>query len=394
MNNFFKNIISKTIKLFFFILSPLILSLIFIIYPFKKIRIGSLPTQRIGHLSQETELYLSSKKKKYFDIFFTQKKICNLTLYFLIKKKLFILSGDILWPIFILIKKLSIYSNFFDNFLIKTSVLDSLNKFSNKRKFKLEKSQIEKGENFLNKIGINKRDKIVLLCIRDGKYLKKNFLKNYTYHNYRNCSPKNFKSAIDHLLKKGYYVFRMGQDTKDNLNINHKNFINYSKYYRNDFMDIYLSYRCEFNISTSTGIDGVSSYIFKKPLLVTNIVPLKDISQYATSKIFFLLFKEYMNVRNNKKLNFSEIKKKKLFNLYTSNEFERAEIKLIENDKLTIKNSVKEMIEVLKKRKKINSSFFWKKYEEIFETTKQGLYKKSVANVSKNFIEKRVYLLK
>ena len=101
-----------------------------------------------------------------------------------------------------------------------------------------------------------------------------------------------------------------------------------------------------------------------------------------------------MNVRNNKKLNFSEIKKKKLFNLYTSNEFERAEIKLIENDKLTIKNSVKEMIEVLKKRKKINSSFFWKKYEEIFETTKQGLYKKSVANVSKNFIEKRVYLLK
>ena len=72
---------------------------------------------------------------------------------------------------------MSIYSNFFDNFLIKTSVLDSLNKFSNKRKFKLEKSQIEKGENFLNKIGINKRDKIVLLCIRDGKYLKKNFLK-------------------------------------------------------------------------------------------------------------------------------------------------------------------------------------------------------------------------
>ena len=75
MNNFFKNIISKTIKLFFFILSPLILSLIFIIYPFKKIRIGSLPTQRIGHLSQETELYLSSKKKKKnILIFFLHRK--------------------------------------------------------------------------------------------------------------------------------------------------------------------------------------------------------------------------------------------------------------------------------------------------------------------------------
>ena len=206
---------------------------------------------------------------------------------------------------------MSIHFNFFDNFLIKTTVLDNFNRFSNKSKFKLDKSQIEKGENFLNKIGINKKDKIVLLCIRDGKYLKKNFSKNYDYHDYRNCNPKNFKSAINILIKNGYYVFRMGQDTKDNLNIDHKNFINYSKYFRNDFLDIYLSHRCEFSISTSTGIDGVSSYIFKKPLLVTNITPLRDISQYATSKIFFLLFKEYANIKDNKKLNFSEIKKKK-----------------------------------------------------------------------------------
>ena len=89
----------------------------------------------------------------------------------------------------------------------------------------------------------------------------------------------------------------MGQDTKDNLNIDHKNFINYSKYFRNDFLDIYLSHRCEFSISTSTGIDGVSSYIFKKPLLVTNITPLRDISQYATSKIFFYFLKNTQTLR-------------------------------------------------------------------------------------------------
>ena len=79
--------------------------------------------------------------------------------------------------IYIILKKLSIHFNFFDNFLIKTTVLDNFNRFSNKSKFKLDKSQIEKGENFLNKIGINKKDKIVLLCIRDGKYLKKIFQK-------------------------------------------------------------------------------------------------------------------------------------------------------------------------------------------------------------------------
>ena len=87
MYNFLKNTFAKIIKLFFFFISPIILLIILIIFPFKKIRIGSLPTHRIGHLSQETELYLSSKKKNCFDIFFAQNRICNFTLYFLIKKK-------------------------------------------------------------------------------------------------------------------------------------------------------------------------------------------------------------------------------------------------------------------------------------------------------------------
>ena len=60
MYNFLKNTFAKIIKLFFFFISPIILLIILIIFPFKKIRIGSLPTHRIGHLSQETELYLSS----------------------------------------------------------------------------------------------------------------------------------------------------------------------------------------------------------------------------------------------------------------------------------------------------------------------------------------------
>ena len=52
------------------------------------------------------------------------------------------------------------------------------------------------------------------------------------------------------------------------------------------------------------------------------------------------------------------------------------------------------MIKLPNKKKKFNSNFFWKKYEEIFRTKKQGLYKKAVANVSDYFLKKRIYILK
>ena len=382
------------IKIIFFLLSPIIIFMIFIIFPIKKIRIGSIPTHRIGHLSQEMALYLGSKKKDNFDIFFPQNRICNLTLYNLIKKKLFVLSGDILWPIFTILKRLSLYVYFFDNFIVKTTVWDKKNKYNILKDFKLSKHQIKKGESFLKKIGIKKKDKIVLLCIRDAKYLKKNFSQNYSYHDHRNCNSQNFIFAINFLIKKGYYVFKMGQDSEDNLDLKSKKFINYSKYYRDDFMDIYLSYRCLFNISTSTGIDGVSSYIFKRPLLVANIVPLKDISEYATTKNFLITFKEYLDTKSNKKLNFSEMKKRKLFDIVRSSDFKKAGVKLIENDKITIQQAVKEMVSFLNNGKRANSNNFWKKYDEIFKTEKQGLYKRGISHIAESFLKKRPYILK
>ena len=51
------------------------------------------------------------------------------------------------------------------------------------------------------------------------------------------------------------------------------------------------------------------------------------------------------------------------------------------------------MIKVLKKEK-INSSFFWKKYEEIFETTKLGLYKKICCKCIKKFYRKKSIFIK
>ena len=66
-----------------------------------------------------------------------------------------------------------------------------------------------------------------------------------------------------YLISKNYYVFRMGVNYKKELKIKNTKFIDYSKNYRSDFLDIYLAYRCNLVISSDTGWDIVPSYFFK-----------------------------------------------------------------------------------------------------------------------------------
>lgn len=390
-------LLDKFVKIFFFIFSPLIILFISFFSLFYPIRLGSIPTQRVGHLSAEMSLYLYNKKKnKSFDVFFPQKIISNWTLYSLIKEKLFVLNSSIVFPIYKVLIFCANYFSFFNRYLVRTTLFDYKNIINNKIKFTPGQNFKEQGDTFIKKLGIKKKDKIVLLCTRDSEYLRKKFPKqNFNYHSYRNCNPKNFIPAIKLLIKKGYYIFQMGESSNVKFDINHKQFIQYSRKYRTDFLDIYISYRCQFCISTSLGIDGVSNYIFKKPLLLTNIVPLKDLCQYATNSNIIFMFKEYVDKTTKKKLNFKEMYNKKLFSAYKTKYFKKQNASLIENDAKSIKNAVKEMIEFINlKKKRSANNFFWKNYEELFKIKRENYYLKPNSSPSHSFIRKRSYLFK
>ena len=48
---------------------------------------------------------------------------------------------------------------------------------------------------------------------------------------------------------------------------------------KSNFMDFYMGYRCEFWITTGTGIDGVSK-IFRKPYLLIDMAPIAHLPDY------------------------------------------------------------------------------------------------------------------
>ena len=104
-----------------------------------------------------------------------------------------------------------------------------------------------------------------------------------SYHDYRDCNIDNFKTAVNYLLKKNYFVLRMGKLQKNEMQLKNKNFLDYAfSNYKSDILDVWLMANCEFCISTGTGFDQISR-IFNRPVLYLNQIPLIDWSSYSKS---------------------------------------------------------------------------------------------------------------
>ena len=143
-------------------------------------------------------------------------------------------------------------------------------------------------------IGVPVNAKIICLIVRDEEYLKKKFSnKNFQHHEYRNCNIENFKNAINSATKRGYYVFRMGEFVKKELKINNNMYIEYSIKHRTDFLDVFLAYKCNFCITTSTGWDSLPSFTFRKPVVWTNFSPVGNLLTYSPN--FLFSFKIHQN---------------------------------------------------------------------------------------------------
>ena len=148
------------------------------------------------------------------------------------------------------------------------------------------------------------------------------------------------------MLNKGYYVFRIGANVSRPFSINNKKYIDYATLgIRNEFLDIYLSAKCEFFISTSTGIDSVAE-IFNVPLVITNHTALAHIR--STNKKHLTIFKHQKYDENNMFLNVSNIFKENLAGAEKKKLFKEKKISLIENTPEEIKHSVMDMMDLIK----------------------------------------------
>lgn len=365
--------------------------IILLINIFKKVRFCRLNNiERIGHLTTNTERfyhYIRERHKDKIIICFYKGRVCNKFLLKKIKEK--ILIKNFFYFIYISIKLIPKLK-----FLIIDEQLTNYDFYKYLKKYKksfltLNARELNEGNKYIESKGIKNKDKIVCIYSRDSKYLQTNFpegknSKTWRYQNYRDADINTFKSTVEYLISRGYFVFRLGSVVNKKLIIKNKNFFDYATNGdRSDFLDIFLIYKCNFMIAAGGGLAQVAE-ILRKPMLSTNILPISMSKSLPNG-----LFITKKLIQKKKKLSYKEILNSNIKDFQNSFVYKKNKIKIINNTSYEILTATKEFINFNKigKKKYIKNNLHKKYY-----TTNPNQKKYSV--ISKSFLKQNKFLLK
>ncbi len=418
--------LNTLLKPFGYLMALPTLLIIRLISPFFLIRWYCTLSTRIGHYAENIQIYIAMKeqkkifqsKKKYFDIFYNRKQICNKQLekMWLRNKNLFFLPYWIMEPInnineFVLdriIDSKSIHyigyyydpKKIIDHKVIPLQAVDTFNcvdKADNCISF--TDDEIKHGDEQLKKMGISKDDKYVLLVLRDANYLKKKYPKNnWQQHINRDTKIEYYYETIKFLHEKNFKVILIGAGGLKHDKLFQKNVINYEiSEFKSEFLDIFLFSKdnCKFVISSITGVDSFGP-IFKKNVLEVGVVPFCFARTY--SKYYSFIFKKYYSKSLDRYLTMKEI-----FELGLSktlgNELEY-ELEFIHPNSQEILDSTKELLSRIEKNFNSNNEAkklqieFSKKYKSYIDKYHpERTNEKIPGMVSENYILQNKYLL-
>lgn len=198
-------------------------------------------------------------------------------------------------------------------------------------------SDSNKGWQSLVDHGIPRGSWFVCLHVRDGNYWHED---SDSPEAYRNANINSYILAIETITKKGGWVIRVG-DSKTTALPEMNNFFDYAcSSLKSDCMDIFLCSSCRFFLGTMSGLYLVP-YTFGVPCALTNWLP---VTAMPRSKHDFFILKLLYSIRNDRLLSFKEGMSPNLAQCNTQQDFEKLEIKIIDNSPEDIKDLVLEML--------------------------------------------------
>ncbi len=247
----------------------------------------------------------------------------------------------------------------------------------------LNQSKNKEINNFLNK-------KFLLFSCRDSAYKKKTSKIDNSYHSYRNETLSIYEDALSPFSNK-FNIIRFGSvaekkcEKSDIFDYTHSKF-------RNQENDLILMKKCQIYIGTWSGPD-ILALNFNKPTVYTNAINLPWIYTFKNKTI--CIFKKFFDEKKNEFIPYKKIldlsykfgsENLSLGTFNQSEQFERNNIKLIENSHDEINNAVKEMISFLYQKKKFDMTLQNKFFDN---------YKKNIGNrISSSFFISEYFINK
>lgn len=254
--------------------------------------------------------------------------------------------------------------------------------FSKKKKpkfdyLKLNKKDLSKGRNLLKKIGIPKDAWYVTLHIREGKGNK-----------LFNSNPITYMKAIKEIIRRGGYVFRMG-DKKMTRLPKIQGLVDYPfTSFKSQFLDVFLASTCRFCLGTSSGFWSMPTF-FGKPVLLCNYLPYLD--YYILDEKSVFLPKTVINKKTKKNVNLKTLFKFPLGSLTTNVQLDQNEVEIKDNNEEEIYQSTIQMINLLENNTNLGKFTYMNKFKKDLNKFNKQRYDfplKAFGNMSNFFLKK------
>ncbi len=268
-------------------------ALFMLVLPVRRIRIGILPTERIGHLALNPDLYLRRRRLASGNgigasagaTFFVAGKPANEQLLKMWMREIRVWRLPFLHAVLRTSQRMWEKSPFFQPMEMQSTEYDVFSREPAVLGFTSEEEA--EGRRRLAEWGIDpERDWFVCVYARDAAYLKSAYpdAGDWSYHDNRNADIAALGPALNEIVGRGGYVLRMGHLVAKPLMHASPRVIDYASCFRSDFMDIYLAAKCRFFLGTTGGIGDVAM-TFDRPRLGIDWVPFGN-APLAKNSIF------------------------------------------------------------------------------------------------------------
>lgn len=325
---------------------PFIIIIQKVLAPRIKVRIGKLEDVRIGHLSHNTDLYLRRRamqknSKKEFHVLF-YKNPANQQLLEMIGRRVCLLRR----PFFLKLYKAARActknnAEIWVDLPCDFAAFQEFNQILPQISFTAEED--EKGKQELRRIGLESEKEFICFIARDSAYLAEahpyKTREKWSYHNYRNSDIHNYIKGVEYMTSQGLFAFRMGYIVENSFKSANPQIIDYAANYRSDFMDIYLTGNCKFFLSDTAGLHAVAQML-GVPVAAANWIPI-DYLPPCKHDIF--IPKKLWSIEEKRFLTFREIITSGADTWYSTEQYTKAGIEVIENTQDEILSLVKEM---------------------------------------------------
>ena len=262
-------------------------------------------------------------------------------------------------------------------------------------------------------MNIRSNQPIVTFCNRDGAYKKFQLPHmDLSYHNFRNFPIQDYELCLKSLVNKDFFAIRMGNVTEKKMEFKSLNFFDYSKSKSiSPAMDIYLIYKSKFFIGPESGLDKVANF-FRKPIVLVNLqfrsiarnrlknfkrkinldLSREKMLKFTGEDIFFIPQK-YFNIKTNKYFSFSEMLSKESGLHIFDEQFEKSNIKIINNTQKEIMDVANEMNDFLDNKLEFSNEDlelqkeFWTKFYNEFSYSENYKISPSFLRNNQNLLQ-------